>query len=109
MGDSYLVCAQFKCEKKEKTKVTMCSKMLSVISKMSTNLTVGDINIGFSQDISIIFELLILGVLLSFFGIMGLVGNFLSILVLTRRQMKGSTNFILMGLAYSDLILIISR
>ena len=96
-------------KKKEKTEVTMRSRMLSVISKMSTNLTVGDINIGFSQDISIIFELLILGVLLSFFGIMGLVGNFLSILVLTRRQMKGSTNFILMGLAYSDLILIISR
>ena len=55
------------------------------------------------------FELLVHGVLLNAVGVLGLVGNLLSIFILSRPQMKGSTNCILIGLASYDSILIISR
>ena len=55
------------------------------------------------------FELLVHGVLLNAVGLLGLVGNLLSIFILSRPQMKGSTNCILIGLATYDSILIISR
>ena len=67
------------------------------------------INIGFSREISIFFELLVLGVMVCVLGLLGLVGNLLSIFILTRRQMKGSTHFILMALASSDSIVILTR
>ena len=56
-----------------------------------------------------IFELVIPGLMLSLVGVLGLVGNLLAIFILSRPQMKGSTNCILIGLASSDSILIITR
>ena len=56
-----------------------------------------------------IFQLVIPGVLLTSFGVLGLVGNLLSVFILSRPQMKSSTHCILIGLASSDSILIITR
>ena len=55
------------------------------------------------------FELVIPGLMLSLVGVLGLVGNLLAVFILSRPQMKGSTNCILIGLASSDSILIITR
>ncbi len=55
------------------------------------------------------FEFLVPGVLLNIGGLLGLVGNLISIFILSRPQMKGSTNCILIGLASFDSILIITR
>ena len=55
------------------------------------------------------FELIIPGLMLSLVGVLGLVGNLLAVFILSRPQMKGSTNCILIGLASSDSILIITR
>ena len=57
----------------------------------------------------IVFEFVFHGVLLNCVGMLGLVGNLLSIFILSRPQMKGSTNCILIGLATYDSILIITR
>ena len=54
-------------------------------------------------------EFIVQGVLLSCVGISGLVGNLISIFILTRPQMKGSTNCILTGLASFDSILLLTR
>ena len=60
-------------------------------------------------EVDFIFEFLVPSVLLNGVGILGLVGNLLSIFILSRPQMKGSTNCILIGLATYDSILILSR
>jgi hypothetical protein len=60
-------------------------------------------------EVDFIFEFLVPSVFLNGVGILGLVGNLLSIFILSRPQMKGSTNCILIGLATYDSILIMSR
>lgn len=72
-----------------------------------SNITEEDI--GFSDEVGSLFELIIVGIMLSLLGILGLIGNLLSVFILSRPQMKGSTNYILIGLASSDSILIITR
>lgn len=61
------------------------------------------------KKVDFYYEFLVPGVLLNGVGLLGLVGNLLSIFILSRPQMKGSTNCILIGLATYDSILIISR
>jgi hypothetical protein len=61
------------------------------------------------SEVDFIFEFLVPSVFLNGVGILGLVGNLLSIFILSRPQMKGSTNCILIGLATYDSILILSR
>ena len=61
------------------------------------------------EDFSTFFELVVPGVLLNIVGVLGLIGNLLSIFILSRPQMKGSTNCILIGLASYDSILILTR
>lgn len=61
------------------------------------------------QGWDVVFEFVFHGVLLNCVGMLGLVGNLLSIFILSRPQMKGSTNCILIGLATYDSILIITR
>jgi hypothetical protein len=61
------------------------------------------------SEVDFIFEFLVPSVLLNGVGLLGLVGNLLSIFILSRPQMKGSTNCILIGLATYDSILILSR
>ena len=71
----------------------------------NSTLACGDNDLGWD----VVFEFVFHGVLLNCVGILGLVGNLLSIFILSRPQMKGSTNCILIGLATYDGILIISR
>lgn len=62
-----------------------------------------------AHELSFWFEFFLPGLLLNSVGCLGLVGNGLSIFILSRPQMKGSTNCILIGLATYDIILILSR
>ena len=62
-----------------------------------------------AEELNFFFEFFLPGCLLNGVGILGLVGNLLSIFILSRPQMKGSTNCILIGLATYDIILILSR
>jgi len=61
------------------------------------------------HEVDFIFEFIVPSVFLNGVGILGLVGNLLTIFILSRPQMKGSTNCILIGLATYDSILILSR
>ena len=61
------------------------------------------------EDLDFVFQFFLPGVLLNCVGLLGLVGNLISIFILSRPQMKGSTNCILIGLATYDIILILSR
>ena len=58
------------------------------------------------SDAEILFEFVVSGVLLIGIGALGLVGNVISVAVLTRPQMKSSINVILVGLASVDTILV---
>ena len=91
---------------------------LTYLQNISVNLDLDDSNI--TEDLTscddidvqgwdIVFEFVFHGVLLNCVGMLGLVGNLLSIFILSRPQMKGSTNCILIGLATYDSILIITR
>ena len=73
----------------------------------SSNLTL--ISLPPVGELSFFFEFFLPGVLLNGIGVLGLVGNLLAIFILSRPQMKGSTNCILIGLATYDIILILSR
>ena len=75
----------------------------------TTNSTTSMCDDNDVQGWDIVFEFVFHGVLLNCVGMLGLVGNLLSIFILSRPQMKGSTNCILIGLATYDSILIITR
>ncbi len=57
---------------------------------------------------SVFFEFVVPGALLNTIGLLGLVGNIISVVVLSRPQMKSSINVILIGLASADSILIVT-
>ena len=57
---------------------------------------------------NIAFEFVVHGVLLCVVGLMGLIGNFISIIILSRPQMKSSINTILIGLVSCDSLLIVT-
>jgi len=65
-----------------------------------TNLTIP------IEDYQPIWEFWVPGVLLPVVGILGLIGNTISIFILSRPQMKSSINCLLIGLATFDMILI---
>ena len=69
----------------------------------------GGMNLTCPADLDFVFEFFLPGILLNCVGALGLVGNLISIFILSRPQMKGSTNCILIGLATYDIILILSR
>lgn len=48
------------------------------------------------------------GVLLNFIGVIGIAGNILSMLILSRPQMRSSINYLLIGLARCDTVLIVT-
>lgn len=54
------------------------------------------------------FEFWSNGILLNFVGIFGVLGNILSMIILSRPQMRSSINYLLIGLARCDTILIIT-
>ena len=55
-----------------------------------------------------LFEFITNGVLLNVVGLFGLFGNIISMIILSRPQMKSSINYLLIGLARCDTILIIT-
>ncbi|KAK0081602.1 hypothetical protein PV325_011873 [Microctonus aethiopoides] len=55
-----------------------------------------------------LFEFITNGILLNVVGIFGLFGNIISMIILSRPQMKSSINYLLIGLARCDTILIIT-
>jgi hypothetical protein len=100
---------------------------MSVISNVSSsdgfNLTDGDGGGGANRtsgptvisavnehvyEFSVLFEFVVPGVLLNTIGLLGLVGNIIAVVVLSRPQMKSSINVILIGLASADSILIVT-
>ena len=60
------------------------------------------------RDYSMFFDFVVPGILLNIIGLLGLIGNTLSIIVLSRPQMRQSINCILIGLASFDSILIVT-
>lgn len=54
------------------------------------------------------FEFWTNGVLLNLVGLLGIFGNIISMIILSRPQMKSSINYLLIGLASSDTILIVT-
>ena len=54
----------------------------------------------------VVFEFVLHGVFLNLIGVVGLIGNGLCIAVLTRPQMRNSTNLILTALATFDSVVI---
>lgn len=53
-----------------------------------------------------LFEFIICGVLLNLVSLFGILGNTISMIILSRPQMKSSINYLLIGLARCDTILI---
>ncbi len=54
------------------------------------------------------FHFVVYSVLLNVIGIFGIVGNIISMIILSRPQMKSSINYLLIGLARCDTVLIIT-
>nr|CAD7581253.1 unnamed protein product [Timema californicum] len=58
------------------------------------------------QDI--IYQFITNGVLLNVIGVLGILGNIISMIILSRPQMKSSINYLLIGLARCDTVLILT-
>lgn len=54
-----------------------------------------------------LFDFIIYGVLVNLVGVFGIFGNAISMIILSRPQMKSSINYLLIGLARCDTILIV--
>lgn len=59
-------------------------------------------------ETTIIFTFITNGILLNLFGFFGILGNIISMIILSRPQMRSSINYLLIGLARVDTILIIT-
>ena len=57
---------------------------------------------------NILFNFIAYGILLNLIGIFGIFGNIISLIILSRPQMKSSINYLLIGLARCDTALIIT-
>lgn len=55
-----------------------------------------------------VFEFWTNGILLNFVGVLGILGNILSMIILSRPQMRSSINYLLIGLARCDTVLILT-
>ncbi|XP_055711920.1 FMRFamide receptor-like [Phlebotomus papatasi] len=59
-------------------------------------------------DNIITFQFWICGIVLNIVGVLGILGNVLSMVILSRPQMRSSINYLLIGLARCDIVLIIT-
>lgn len=57
---------------------------------------------------AIFFEFITNGIMLNVVGVMGIFGNIISMIILSRPQMKSSINYLLIGLARCDTVLILT-
>lgn len=60
------------------------------------------------DDYNLMFEFVAYGILLNVIGVFGILGNVISMIILSRPQMKSSINYLLIGLARCDTVLIIT-
>lgn len=60
------------------------------------------------DEYNLLFEFVAYGVLLNVIGVFGILGNVISMIILSRPQMKSSINYLLIGLARCDTVLIIT-
>lgn len=60
------------------------------------------------DDYNLLFEFVAYGVLLNVIGVFGILGNVISMIILSRPQMKSSINYLLIGLARCDTVLIVT-
>ncbi|RZF41707.1 hypothetical protein LSTR_LSTR012737 [Laodelphax striatellus] len=60
------------------------------------------------QEQSIYFAFITNGVMLNVVAILGIIGNIISMIILSRPQMKSSINYLLIGLARCDTVLILT-
>jgi hypothetical protein len=60
------------------------------------------------KEDNILFNFIAYGILLNLIGIFGIFGNIISLIILSRPQMKSSINYLLIGLARCDTALIIT-
>ncbi|XP_050442206.1 FMRFamide receptor [Adelges cooleyi] len=60
------------------------------------------------DEYSLLFEFITYGILLNVIGVFGILGNVISMIILSRPQMKSSINYLLIGLARCDTVLIIT-
>lgn len=58
-------------------------------------------------DATGLFDFIICGVLVNVIGLFGIFGNAISMIILSRPQMKSSINYLLIGLARCDTVLIV--
>lgn len=74
------------------------------------NKTIGNLTLECKTELSdgALFEFITNGILLNLVGVFGLFGNIISMIILSRPQMKSSINYLLIGLARCDTILIIT-
>ncbi|KAL1131579.1 hypothetical protein AAG570_011193 [Ranatra chinensis] len=61
-----------------------------------------------AEEAEVLFEFIANGVLLNLVGILGILGNVISMIILSRPQMRSSINYLLTGLARSDTVLILT-
>ncbi|XP_031844318.1 FMRFamide Receptor [Nomia melanderi] len=59
------------------------------------------------ENLTGLFDFIICGVLINVIGLFGIFGNAISMIILSRPQMKSSINYLLIGLARCDTILIV--
>lgn len=60
------------------------------------------------RDAQVLFQFLTEGIVLNVVGLLGLIGNIISMIILSRPQMRSSINYLLIGLARCDTVLIIT-
>ncbi|XP_014284854.1 FMRFamide receptor [Halyomorpha halys] len=60
------------------------------------------------DESELLFEFITNGVLLNLVGILGIMGNIISMVILSRPQMRSSINYLLTGLARCDTVLILT-
>lgn len=72
-----------------------------------TNETLFDSYINTNPE-EVFFEFIAYGVLLNLIGFMGIIGNVISMIILSRPQMRSSINYLLIGLARCDTVLIVT-
>ncbi|XP_072383943.1 FMRFamide receptor [Diabrotica undecimpunctata] len=56
----------------------------------------------------VFFQFVVNGLLMNFIGVLGVLGNIISMIILSRPQMRSSINYLLIGLARVDTVLIIT-
>ncbi|CRK97175.1 CLUMA_CG010576, isoform A [Clunio marinus] len=78
----------------------------SYVNQTAENLTLSEC--GEADSDNELFEFWSNGILLNVVGVLGIFGNILSMIILSRPQMRSSINYLLIGLARCDTILILT-